>query len=230
MTMNNAQIVEGRTTGRHPLPGDGAMPVSALHFRTGRVDEARALVLQHHYSRRCATNLRFVGSLHTDGGLFGGDGPMVAAALWYTPGTPWKEGVLELGRLVRGERRVPLTFLVSRCTKELKRQGYDLLVSYADSTQGHEGYVYRACNWRYHGKRKCTEDGVLIDGVFKPGRSCVQFFGTRSVSKLRALMPHKAIEPHYDEGKHCFWFPLGTKGEAKAARLGLTPNAEVTGA
>ena len=149
---NNAQIVEGRTTGRHPLPGDGAMPVSALHFRTGRVDEARTLVLQHHYSGRCATNLRFVGSLHEDGGLFGGDGPMVAAALWYTPGTPWKEDVLELGRLVRGERRVPLTFLVSRCTKELRRQGHDLLVSYADSTQGHEGYVYRACNWRYHGK------------------------------------------------------------------------------
>ena len=197
------------------------MPVSALHFRIGRVDEARTLVLQHHYSGRCATNLRFVGSLHEDGGLFGGDGPMVAAALWYTPGTPWKEDVLELGRLVRGERRVPLTFLVSRCTKELRRQGHDLLVSYADSTQGHEGYVYRACSWRYNGKRKRTEDGVLIDGVFKPGRSCVQFFGTRSVTKLRALMPHKTIEPHYDEGKHCFWLPLGTKGEAKARRLGL---------
>ena len=223
--MNNAQIVESRTTGRHPLPGEGAIPVSALHFRTGRVDEARTLVLQHHYSGRCATNLRFVGSLHEDGGLFGGDGPMVAAAIWYTPGTPWKEDVLELGRLVRGERRVPLTFLVSRCTKELRRQGQDLLVSYADSTQGHEGYVYRACNWRYHGKRKRTEDGVLIDGVFKPGRSCVQFFGTRSVTKLRALMPHKTIEPHYDEGKHCFWLPLGTKGEAKARRLGLTHNA-----
>ncbi len=218
---NNAQIVEGRTTGRHPLPGDGAMPVSALHFRTGRVDEARTLVLQYHYSGRCATNVRFVGSLHVDGGLFGGDGPMVAAALWYTPGTPWKEELLELGRLVRGDRRVPLTFLVSRCTKELKRHGHDLLVSYADSTQGHEGYVYRACNWRYHGKRKRTEDGVLIDGVFKPGRSCVQFFGTRSIAKLRALMPHKTIEPHFDEGKHCFWLPLGTKGEAKARRLGL---------
>ena len=31
----NAQIVESRTTGRHPLPGEGAIPVSALHFRTG---------------------------------------------------------------------------------------------------------------------------------------------------------------------------------------------------
>ena len=70
---NNAQIVEGRTTGRHPLPGDGAMPVSALHFRTGRRTEAEGMVLAHHYSRRVPNNVQMIGSLHLDGGLFGGE-------------------------------------------------------------------------------------------------------------------------------------------------------------
>jgi len=218
---NSAQIVEGRTTGRHPLPGDGAIPVSALHFRTGFREEAEAMVLRHHYSRRLPSNVQMVGSLHLDGGLFGGDGPMVAAAFWSIPPTRWAEPVLELTRLVRGNDRVPLTFLVSRCAKALKEQGADLLVSFADRTQGHDGYVYRAANWRYAGCRERANDGVVIDGAFYPGRTCNSLFGTRSLDKLCGMFPHKTIEPHYDEGKHCFWLPLGTKGEAKARRLGL---------
>lgn len=218
---NSAQIVEGRTTGRHPLPGDGAIPVSALHFRTGFREEAEAMVLRHHYSRRLPSNVQMVGSLHLDGGLFGGDGPMVAAAFWSIPPTRWAEEVIELARLVRGNDRVPLTFLLSRCVRELRRQGYDLLVSFADKTQGHEGYVYRASNWKYSGCRERRMDGLMVNGQFIPGRSCNQQFGTQSPEKVRALKPGWTIEPHYDEGKHCYWLALGTRGEAKARRLGL---------
>jgi hypothetical protein len=163
-----------------------------------------------------------VGSLHLDGGLFGGDGPMVAAAIWTFPPTRWAEQVVELARLVRGNDRVPLTFLLSRCVRELRHRGYDLLVSFADKTQGHEGYVYRAGNWRYAGYREKRMDGLIVNGKFIPGRSCNTLFGTRSLDKVRALKPGQTVEPHYDEGKHCYWFALGKRGEAKAARLGLT--------
>lgn len=226
-----AQIVESRTTSGPP-EGEGAIPVSALHFRTGRRTEAEGMVIAHHYSGRHprSSAVVMVGSLHLDGGLFGGDGPMVAAAMFTIPATRWGESVIELCRLVRGNDRVPLTFLLSRCVRELKRHGHDLLVSFADKTQGHEGYVYRASNWRYAGCRERTNDGAVINGVFHPGRSCNSQFGTRSIEKLRGLFPHKTIEAHFDEGKHCFWLPLGTKGEAKAKRLGLTPNAKLTGA
>ncbi len=219
--MNNARIVEGRTTGGRPPPDGGAIPASALHFRTGRREEAEAMVLRHHYSRRVPSNVQMVGSLHLDGGLFGGDGLMVAAAFWAFPPTRWAEQVVELARLVRGNDRVPLTFLLSRCVRELRRQGHDLLVSFADKTQGHEGYVYRASNWRYSGCRERRMDGLIVNGTFIAGRSCNNQFGTQSPDKARALKPWWTIEPHYDEGKHCFWLPLGTKGEAKARRLGL---------
>ena len=139
--MNNATIVEGRTTARHPLADGGAIPASSLHFRTGRRQEAEAMVLTHHYSRRVPSNVQMVGSLHLDGGLFGGDGQMVAAAFWTFPPTRWAEEVVELARLVRGDDRVPLSFLLSKCVKELKRQGRDLLVSFADRTQGHDMVV-----------------------------------------------------------------------------------------
>lgn len=219
---NNAQIVEGRTTDRNPLSGDGAIPVSALHFRTGRREEAEAMVLAHHYSRRIPANIQLVGSLHLDGGLFGGDGPMLAAAIWTFPPTRWSEQVIELARLVRGNDRVPLTFLLSQCVRELRRRGHDLLVSFADKTQGHEGCVYRAANWRYAGARDRRMDGLIVNGRFMAGRACNQSFGTQSPEKVKALKPEWTIEPHFDEGKHCFWLPLGKKGEAKALRLGLS--------
>lgn len=220
--MNYATIVEGRTTSRSQREDGGAIPASSLHFRTGRRQEAEAMVLTHHYSRRVPSNVQMVGSLHLDGGLFGGDGSMVAAAFWSIPPTRWAEPVIELTRLVRADARVPLTFLIARCARELKRIGHDLLVSFADRTQGHEGYVYRASNWTYAGCRQRTNDGVLINGVFHPGRTCNSLFGTRSPDKLRQMFPHKSIEPHYDEGKHCYWLALGSRGVAKAKRLGLT--------
>jgi hypothetical protein len=186
------------------------------------VDEANGLVMRYHYSRRAPANVQFVGTLHLDGGLFGGDGEAVAAAFFSIPPTRWTEPVLELSRLVRRDgERPPLTLLIRLCLNALKRAGSDLVVSFADKTQGHEGIVYRAANWVYAGCRERAMDGVLIDGAFHPGRTCNSLFGTRSPAKLRQLFPHKVIEPHYDEGKHLYWKALGRSGERKAHRLGL---------
>lgn len=201
----------------------GGIPASALHFRTGRIEEACDLVTRFHYSRRAPANVQFVGTLHLDGGLFGGDGEAVAAAFFSIPPTRWTEPVLELSRLVRRDgERPPLTFLISLCCASLRRLQYDLLVSFADKTQGHEGTVYRAAGWVYGGCRGRSMDGVLIDGAFHPGRTCNSIFGTRSPDKLRAQFPHKVIEPHFDEGKHLYWKALGKRGMAKARRLGIS--------
>jgi hypothetical protein len=217
--MNNATVVESRTTPGAQPGGGGAIPAPSLHFRTGRIDEAQAMVLKHHYSKRVPESVHMVGSLHLDGGLFGGDGPMVAAAFFSSPPTRWSEPVLELTRLVRADERVPLSMLIARCVAELKRQGADLLVSFADRTQGHEGIVYRACNWNYAGLRGESNDGVVINGAFYPGRSCNALFGTRSPKKLAEMFPHKTIEAHYDMGKHLYWLALGNRGKQKAKRL-----------
>lgn len=61
----------------------------------------------------------------------------------------------------------------------------------------------------------------MIDGVFYPGRTCNSLFGTRSAEKLIKRFPHKSIQPHFDKGKHCYWFPINRDGEKKAQRLGL---------
>lgn len=191
------------------------------HFRSGQWDDACALVERFHYSRRVPSNVQFVGTLHEDGGLFGDSGVVVAAAFFSIPPTRWSEPVLELSRLVRGDSQAPLSSLISQSAAMLKARGERLVVSFADKTQGHFGGVYQACSWLYAGARDRRMDGVIVNGVFVPGRSANSRWGTQSPRKL-AEMGIEAL-PHYDEGKHLYYMPLGVAGKTRAKRLGLSP-------
>jgi hypothetical protein len=193
------------------------------HFRVGCVDDACALVERHHYSGRAPANIQAVGTWHESGGLFGDYGDAVAACFFSIPPTRWSEPLLELSRLVRRDDvKASLTGLISATCAHLRRtKAADLLVSFADWTQGHHGGIYQASSWFYSGQRERNMDGVLIDGVFFPGRSCNSLFGTRSPEKLKLRLPSKNIEPHYDEGKHLYWRSLTREGDKRAARLEL---------
>jgi len=205
--------------GRFLIP---TMSAADLHFRTGNMDEAVALVKAFHYSHRAPANIQLVGTFHTAGGLFGDFGPAVAAIFFSIPPARWSEDVLELSRLVRHDDcRVPLTRLIAMACRRLKSDGVDLLVSCADAGAGHHGGIYQACSWAYHGQQNCRMDGLQINGQFVPGRTCNNLYGTQSPTKLRHLKPKWKIEPHYDIGKHLYWRALSRSGKAKAARLGL---------
>lgn len=193
-----------------------------MNFQLGMIDDANSLVRRFHYSRRPPGNVQIVGTFHLDGGLLGDKGECVAAIYFSIPPTRWSEKVLELSRLVRSEKcDVPLSIIISRACKVLKQRNMiDLLVSFADSTQGHHGGIYQACSWNYDGKRDKRMDGCIVDGVFIPGRSCNSKFGTQSPDKLRGQLKCK-VEPNYDEGKHLYWRALNKSGIEKANRLGL---------
>jgi hypothetical protein len=185
-------------------------------------DEAWCLIRDHHYSGRMPSNIQHVYALRDGGGLFGDYGDAQAVAVFCIPPTRWSENVLELARLVRRpDCAVPLSRLLAESAVWLKRAGHVLLVSFADWTQSHHGGVYQASGWNYDGIRERTMDGLVIDGVFRPGRSCNSVFGTRSPDKLRQLLPGRSIEPHYDAGKHLYWKPLSVAGKTRAKRLGM---------
>lgn len=193
-----------------------------LSFRAGHVDEASQLVVRWHYSKRPPANVQFVGTWHAAGGLFGDYGPAVAACFFCIPPTRWAEGVLELARLVRAPSvSVPLTGLISATCRHAASSGTDLVVSYADQTQGHHGGIYQAASWNYAGCRNTVMDGLIVNGQFVPGRSCNSIWGTRSPDRLRAMFPDWDILPHYDAGKHLYWKALNKNGFKKAQRLGL---------
>lgn len=185
-------------------------------------DEVWPLVRDHHYSGRMPANIQHCYAARQGGGLFGDTGPVVAAIVFTIPPTKWAEEVTELARLVRHpEYNEPLTRLISFAALWIRRGGWNLAVSFADWTQRHHGGIYQAADWRYHGMREPAMDGLVINGVFKPGRSCNSTFGTRSPEKLQAQLPDAEIEAHWDEGKHLYWKPLCVSGKTKARRLGL---------
>lgn len=197
--------------------------MNGWHFHSGQNDDATALVVAHHYSGRMTTPW-FVGTAHESGGLFGDFGPAVAAVVFSPPPTQWAKKVFELSRLVRHpDAAVPLTWLIGTACRWIKRTRpeADLLVSFADPKEGHHGGVYQAASWRYAYKSKRGSDGLFVNGVFIPGRTCNARWGTRSAPKLRAMFPGLDVEYSRTDGKHLYWRPLRRSGAAKAKRLGL---------
>lgn len=193
-----------------------------LFFHVGNYDDALNLVKKYHYSKRMASNVQMVGTWHKGGGLFGEHGEAIAAIVFSIPPTRWSEDVWELSRLVRrDDAEISLSALMAKALSFMKRaRPIDLLVSFADATQGHHGGIYQACSWNYSGKRERCIDGVIFEGNFIPGRSANSKWGTRSPGKLRR-MGINAI-PHYDEGKYLYWKALNRNGAKKARRLGLS--------
>jgi hypothetical protein len=220
VTIQRAESVAGGTPAIHAGRG-GSIPASALFFHLAQDGDANALVLRDHYSHRIPANIQYIGSFHTSGGLFGTSGPCVAACYFSIPPTRWSEPVLELSRLVRpADVRVPLTKLIRLTVSRIKRdRTWHLLVSFADMTHGHNGYVYQAAGWNYDGQRDPQMDGVFVEGTFITGRNANHIWGTRSPERLGKLGIE--AEPHYDAGKHLYWKALDREGESTAQRLGL---------
>lgn len=86
-------------------------------------------------------------------------------------GIPLTSGA-ELVRVALKTHQTPVTKIVSIAIKELKKHspGLKILVSYADSRQGHLGIIYQAGNWVYTGKAKTTPD-YLYKGKYYHVRS-----------------------------------------------------------
>lgn len=194
-------------------------------MQIGRLVEVQELVKRFHYSGR-PTIPWCVGSLHIKGGLLGDSGPAVAGMIFSHPPARWAEEVIELTRLVgHPSYDVPLSWFISKmCTHLRAHKSVDLLVSYADSTEGHHGGIYQASSWNFHSRREPTVDGFIIGGEFMPRRTINSVLGSSSIDFLKKRFPGKEIVPHYDKGKFLYWKYLRTSGKYKAQRLGLERN------
>jgi hypothetical protein len=113
--------------------------------------EAEPWLLRKHYARRlCPISYAF--------GLYDGL-DLVGVVTYGVPasaplrsgicGPDWLESVLELNRLCCDNKPNYASILVSRSLRLLPKPS--IVVSYADTAQGHVGYVYQACNFVYTG-------------------------------------------------------------------------------
>lgn len=217
----SATVVQRVAHSANQQKDGGSIPARSLLFAANAAADADSLVRRFHYSNRPPGQPQLIGSWHLPDGLLGLPGTCIAACYFCNPPTRWSEEVIELSRLVRDESHKPSLTQLIRLTIAKLPKHFDLAVSFADSTQGHVGYVYQAANWNYGGKRERAMDGVVIEGKFYPGRTCNSTWGTRSPEKLSAIL-RVPVEPHYDEGKHIYWHAMRRSGIEKAQRLGLS--------
>lgn len=76
----------------------------------------------------------------------------------------YQDSFLELNRLVvnDGLEKNVLSFFVSRCLKMLPKP--NVIVSYADTSKNHNGYIYQATNWYYSGLSEKFKD-YMVKGL-----------------------------------------------------------------
>jgi len=94
--------------------------------------------------------------------------------------------VWELARLWApdGHRKNLLTQAISYAVKVInKLESPDILVSYADPNANHQGFVYRAASWLYHGDSDETRMYVGADGRYVARRSFHS--GNRGMTKAQ---------------------------------------------
>lgn len=168
------------------------------------------LIEAHHYTRR-----RTADPMHVF--LWKDGDEVIAAAVFTSPINKFfGRGATELSRLVRTpECSVPLTKFLSQCIRWLKKNTeLAFIISYADESVGHKGYIYQAANFIYVQKRK---SGVLwkhkTSGAVVSGRSMDQSAKTRRGEYER--LPSSV--------KHLYIMPLAERREQLLNRFGWAP-------
>lgn len=117
---------------------------------------------------------------------------------------------LELNRLVinEGLKKNTLSFFVASCLKMLTKPC--CVVSYADFTFGHNGYIYQATNWIYAGLNQIHERQIFYNGKeVHPRTACSK--GFTSITDWAAKDKNVTLGEYTK--KHRYFQFLGSKKE-----------------
>lgn len=191
-----------------------------LHVDFCSAKAARYAVMRWHYSRRMPVFKlvkfgvweygRFVGAI-----IFGcGATPEI--------GMPFglkREQVCELVRVACREHQSPITKMIKVAIKQLHSlcPDLELIVSFADESQGHVGGIYQAGNWAYVGVSR--SDYISVNGEIVHPKTLHSRYGVggQSIPWLQANVDkHASRVSRLD--KHKYVFPL-----TQRARQIITP-------
>lgn len=147
--------------------------------------------------------------------------PVAHTLVKYAFAGKFQDTFLELNRLVvdEGLEKNVLSFFVSQTLKKL--QTPSVVVSYADSSQHHHGYIYQATNWIYTGLSKKFKDYAVI-GLEHMHHSSIEDSVGR-YDKNKNINKHDLLKEKYGDRlymkerarKHRYFYVLGNKKQRK---------------
>lgn len=131
----------------------------------------------------------------------------------------------ELTRVAFCSHKTPISQCVALALRWLKKHspGLRLVVSYADTEQGHHGGIYQAGNWIYVGMAGGGRQGWLINGRHVRTRAIpVKAFGrgsgSHSTAWVRANLDPNA-QPWMGKQKHKYVMPLDRNMRKQVQKL-----------
>lgn len=158
--------------------GGGSIPTSPLQLRkrdwtVAGCDQSIAtrFIEAEHYARGASNTATYLHGLYPAAWHWYSE---LAGVAWWIPptrsaaeawaGEAW-QGVLALPRLAIAPDvpRNACSFLLSKSVRQIDRDRWHTLVTYADTWRGHTGAIYLACGWEHCGETK-PEAVYTIDG------------------------------------------------------------------
>ena len=120
--------------------------------------------------------------------------------------------VCELVRMALNGKQSSTSKALAISLKLLKKECplLKLVVSYADTEQGHVGTIYQATNWMYEGEREKGKQGTpsfVIKGKSMHGRSVYSRKWKQNIEWLRENVDPGAYLV-YPKGKHKYLYPF----------------------
>ena len=173
-------------------------------------------------------------------GLFNKNNEMIGVCSFGHPIAPflisrafngkYQDCFFELNRLCvnDGQPLNVLSFFVSQCLKQLPKPM--VIVSYADSSHNHHGYIYQATNWIYTGLSAKFQD-YMVKGYENMHHASIMDMVGRSDGKQGHLDKVKLLKEKFgDENvymlerprKYRYFYLLGNKKEIKEMKKKLS--------
>lgn len=185
-------------------------------------NQCAPFILGIHYARRWP-------SISYAFGLFNGS-ELIGVVTYGTPpsgtlkrgiaGAEYADKVLELNRLcLKYNRKNEASRLVGASLKMLPES---IVVSFADTEQGHKGYVYQACNFTYHGLSAKRTDWKVKGKEHLHGQTIADEF--RGVKNRVQAMRDKYGDAFYlapRSRKHRYIYIVGDKRFKRAVRKAI---------
>ena len=181
--------------------------------------ETHEWFLKKHYAKRIPNIMFCFGLYNTDKILQGvisfglpASKPLVVGAFK----GQYQKDFLELNRLCVEENleKNSLSFFVSQSLKLLPKP--KVIVSYADTSQGHNGYIYQATNWIYTGLSDKHKEWRMYGSNLHSKNVCKNF--TLQERKKNSDKFYMVDRPR----KHRYFYFLGTRKERQEMKDSLS--------
>lgn len=181
-----AEIVKQDITDNFQL----SVPSSSLGFRSISKDLANEFYFLYHYMGGVSSGKHY--GIFLENKLIGAVTRGVVASRFIKLLLFEKNIKLcELSRLCCIPNFKPLSKIVSLFIQECKTKGYDAVLSYADTGQGHKGIIYQATNFCYTGiTLPAGHLRWFIDGKEISPRSFFYKYGTAAAGTVIAMNPN----------------------------------------